>query len=109
MNEIADGKIHKIDDKWAYILLKISPYTNNDELEILKEQMLMQYSDYLLKFDSIDAMCYILCALKNNVMCELKHEFIFREPHISSMICGFSTLALKFPRALKDNLGEEET
>ena len=107
MNEIADGKIHKIDDKLAYILLKIPVYVDeNLDLNEYKEKMMIEYVNYLLEFDKDLCICIIVSALNRKFFENQQFEFIFREPNISSMINEFATLALKFPRALKDDLDE---
>lgn len=107
MKTSADGKIHKIDDKWAYILLKIPVYVNeNLDLNEYKEKMMIEYVNYLLEFDKDLCICIIVSSLNRKFFENQQIEFIFKEPSISSMIDEFATLALKFPRAIKDNLDE---
>jgi len=108
MNVIADGNIHKIDDNYAYILYKINNYIEIEkELEVIKEfkqRCLITYIEYLYKFDPRYSKFLMYFALSRDSIEMLNYEFITRTPEMASMVCGFSTLALKFKRVKGDNL-----
>lgn len=107
---IADGQIHPLSDKYAYIL-RFFPENpiiaeNLSQIAQLQLEFTSKYAQYLLNFDHQTVLRILIQHLLPSCMGETgeNHQFIYRPAHMISMLAQNSSLALKFRRADQDNL-----
>lgn len=85
MKEIADGKIHILDDEWAYILIFDTNSLQDFDIYELREIFLKKYVDYLIITQSKSG------------------EFNFIHKKNENLVLPFrESFALKFQRTIGD-------
>lgn len=109
-----DGEIHALSNDWAYLIKKIKEFNINidhTEIQEAQREFYKKYAEYIYNFNKEKAIEMILEKLTT---CNLlgytpdDHQFIYRPPEVMDCLAQFGTIALKFRRAQKDNLGEKD-
>lgn len=104
---IYDSEPHALDDKLAYILKKVDPYTKGFDLKDEVMAMYKKYAEYLMANDKEKALEYMMKVFQHYVDFEQAPEntsLVYRAPHTVSPLAQYGSLALKFERAKEDTL-----
>jgi hypothetical protein len=99
---IADGKIHKIDSKYAYILEKLSRKDdfNLEKVYEIRLKFAEEYAKYL--YETNHELCWELLKQKIMLYRDENYEFIYTPPHLASSLSMYGSYALKFIREKDD-------
>ncbi len=107
---IADGQIHALSEKYAYIL-RFFPENplmaeNLSQISHLQLEFISKYAQYLLNFDQQTVLRILIKHLLSSPLGQTdeNHQFIYRPAHMISILAQNSSLALKFRRVDQDNL-----
>lgn len=105
MNTIMDGEPHILSEDCGYITKKIDDRKPYFEIEIIKDQLLRKYIEYIL--ENRPEECYeILLNYYKFTENYDKYSIIYRPPWIVSCLSQYAMLTLKFKRVENDNLKE---
>lgn len=109
IEENADGEIHALDERFAYILIKVTVEWQKNKLctlDYYKRILSKKYAEYLINFNKEAVLKILIDYIMFSPTYET-HTFIYLPSYYFSCIADFSSIALKFPRAEKDNLTNE--
>jgi hypothetical protein len=111
MDPIFDGECHALSKKYGYVAKKLlgesAQKLDMDDIE----ELLLQYAEYLYENDKERVIEYLLSIFRTQVRhqsTDENYQVIYRPSWIISALSQFGTLCLKFERAEKDNLVEED-
>jgi hypothetical protein len=103
---IPDGELHAISKDYAYALKyfldKNSVEKNCENMTELQLDFAKKYAEYLLEFNKEKVMSILMEKMMQGWDEDL--QFIFRPAYIVSSLTQNASFAMKFKRALNDNL-----
>ncbi len=106
-NPIFDGEIHILSKEYGYISKEIeinSLEAESTALCELQSSFLKKYAQYIYDFEKEKALDIIFNKLIDSIFSNEDFMFIYRPPHIASILSQNSIFSLKFKRSKNDNL-----